>query len=273
MAGDVGGFLALVRYHRQAGDEVFATPLTRQEARAGHAGLVLPGRVAWVDLDDADGLVALRAFPHRPALVVASGSGGAHAYWRLTGAHPADQLEQANRQLCAALGGDPACTDRARIMRVPGTFNGKAKRPCRLLHVDFAHPEVELENLVAGLTDPSPPAPAPSAEKLRRRQARREDDPAQSLTPPAYFRLLAGVWVPDQGAHIPCPLPDHQEEIASCRVYATPDEGWRCYGCQRGGTIYDLASLLQRGPWGRDLRGEDFRAARRRVHDALGLGD
>jgi hypothetical protein len=257
----------------QPRDEVFATPLTREQPSAGHAGVILPGSVAWVDLDDRGALARLRAFLQRPTLVVASGSGGAHAYWRLAHEHSADDIEAANRKLCAALEGDAACTDRARIMRVPGTVNHKAGRACRLLYVDLARPGIELASLVAGLTDPAPPPPPPTAADLRRRRALRSDDPARDVPPATYFRLLAGVQVPDHGGHIPCPLPDHVEEIQSCRVYATAEEGWRCYGCRRGGTIYDLASLLDHGPWGRGLRREAFRETRRRVHTALGLNE
>jgi hypothetical protein len=45
-----------------------------------------------------------------------------------------------------------------------------------------------------------------------------------------------------------CPLPDHA--YASCQVYAEAEQGWWCFGCARGGHIYDLASLLLGGPWG-----------------------
>jgi hypothetical protein len=44
-----------------------------------------------------------------------------------------------------------------------------------------------------------------------------------------------------------------------------------CFGCQRGGCIYDLASLLGGGTWGRDPRGEAFKTARELVAAALGL--
>ncbi len=39
---------------------------------------------------------------------------------------------------------------------------------------------------------------------------------------------------------------------------------------QRGGRIYDLASLLSGGSWGRELRGEAFRTAREIVVAAVG---
>ena len=56
----------------------------------------------------------------------------------------------------------------------------------------------------------------------------------------------------------------------SCQVDAEAGQGWWCFGCQRGGRIYDLASLLSGGAWGRDLRGEAFRSARELVAAALG---
>ena len=44
-----------------------------------------------------------------------------------------------------------------------------------------------------------------------------------------------------------------------------------CFGCGRGGRIFDLASLLIGGPWGVDLRGDAFRAARAELERRLGV--
>jgi DNA primase len=44
-----------------------------------------------------------------------------------------------------------------------------------------------------------------------------------------------------------------------------------CFGCNRGGRIFDLASLLIGGPWGIDLRGDAFRAARTELERRLGV--
>ena len=50
-----------------------------------------------------------------------------------------------------------------------------------------------------------------------------------------------------------------------------PDErGWWCFGCSRGGRIFDLASLLAHGAWGRELRGDAFVAAIELARAALG---
>lgn len=270
-AGDVAALVALVAHHRAAGEEVFATPLARREARSGKAGGVLDAQCCWVDIDEPAALKRLRAFTPRPHLVVYSGSGGAHAYWRLASALDAAALEATNRTLAHHLGGDPSCTDQARIMRVAGTHNHKADRPCRLAYVDLACAHVEPARLVAGLRDPNPPPPPPSPAERARQDAWLQADSAAQVDPPAYFAALAGRAVPDRGGHVACPLPSHREQMASCMVYPSAQRGWWCYGCGCGGTIYDLASLLEGGPWGHDLRGEQFREVKRRVHDQLGL--
>jgi hypothetical protein len=56
----------------------------------------------------------------------------------------------------------------------------------------------------------------------------------------------------------------------SCQIYANAEQGWWCFGCQRGGRIYDLASLMSGGAWGGELSGEAFRAARELVAAAVG---
>jgi hypothetical protein len=66
-----------------------------------------------------------------------------------------------------------------------------------------------------------------------------------------------------------CPRPREHRHYASCQVFAEAERGWWCYGCSRGGRIYDLASLLQGGPWGRDLRGEVLSQVRRLVAGAV----
>lgn len=270
-AGDTNALVALVAHHRSLGEEVFATPLMRRQRRSGKAGEVLGARRCWVDLDDPAGVSALRSFRWRPHLVVYSGSGGAHAYWRLTSALDGAALEATNRALAHHLGGDQGCTDRARIMRIAGTHNHKTDRPCRLVYVDLASPPIAPPRLVAGLTDPNPPPPPPSPAQRARQAAWLRADDATRLDPPAYFAALAGREVGDRGGFVPCPLPDHTEQMSSCMVYPSAQRGWWCYGCQRGGAIYDLASLLEGGPSGHDLRGEHFRELKRRVHDQLGL--
>jgi hypothetical protein len=45
-------------------------------------------------------------------------------------------------------------------------------------------------------------------------------------------------------------------------VYGEAEQGWWCFGYERGGRIYDLASHMSSGAWGRELRGDAFRSVR-----------
>ena len=264
-AGDQRAVTRLARRHREAGDEVFASPLTRAEPEPGkHA--VTSGAVVWVDIDDAHQIARLRAFAQRPHLVVASGSGGVHAYWRLSSDLEGERIDAANRRLARGLGGDMQATDRGRSLRLPGTVNGKVGRSCRVVFADLAGRALSPSELLDAL----PADPKPVAEATPRRSPALAADEADRIAPPEYFRVLTGLSGPEQGGHVLCPL--HEERTPSCLVYAEPERGWWCFGaCGKGGRLYDLASALGGGPVGRELHGEAFLEARRWARAALGL--
>lgn len=257
-ATDRPRLITLARQARQRGEEAFATPLARSAGVPGKKA-ALPGRVLWVDVDDVpDGSEPGWVETLRPHLWVASG-GGMHAYWRLDRELPAEEIESCNRRLAEAIGGDPACTDRGRIMRLPGTVNQKRGRWCRIAGMDLTRPLVDPDRLRATLRDPAPPRPP---RKTVRRIVGRGPDDLALVAPPDYFRALAGVEVGERGGYIDCPLPEHSERTASCHVWADAERGWWCFGCARGGGIYDLASLMEGGPSGSSLRGSAFARAR-----------
>jgi hypothetical protein len=265
-AGDAHALCRLAAAARGRGEEVFATPLPRERPEPGKRA-VRPGSVVWVDLDEAsaDGLREIERL--RPHLWVASGA-GQHLYWRLRDELEPAGLEELNRRLCHRLGGDPACCEYGRIMRLPGTFNQKRGQWCRIVRADRSRVPVDPEAVRAALPDPDPPRSDTGSGRLG--QWAGEQDELTLIAPPAYFLALCAVRVSDGGGLVPCPLPDHEDAYASCQVYAEAEQGWWCFGCQRGGRIYDLASLLAGGFWGRDLRGEAFRVARELVAAALG---
>jgi hypothetical protein len=83
-----------------------------------------------------------------------------------------------------------------------------------------------------------------------------DDEDFLANRPPAeYVQLLTGVEVPSDGK-IRCPAPDHDDSMPSCHIYKTGKEGFYCFGCKRGGDIYQFAAMLAglRLP----LRGTDF---------------
>lgn len=61
------------------------------------------------------------------------------------------------------------------------------------------------------------------------------------LRPPAeYVRLIAGLEVAP-GGKVCCPF--HPDRTPSLHVYETARAGWFCFGCERGGSIYEFAAL------------------------------
>jgi hypothetical protein len=241
-----------------------------------------------VDVDAPGQLHHLWAFlAQRPChlLLETAGSGGVHCYWLLDRPLPAtrtvdggglvEPIERANARLIHRLGvdddgtpnvADPACRDRSRLMRLAGSVNGKTGQHARILEADFQLAPYPIGVLVGDLPDPPSQAPAP-----RTRRTVHHADPYKRISPPEYFEALAGIEVP-RGGLVRCPRVGHDDVHPSCSVGTDSSQGWRCHGgsCGAGGAIYDLASVLLGGPWGRDLRGEQFHRARAYVADVFG---
>lgn len=106
----------------------------------GDAASVMHALGFWCDLDfkrfqdgEAGALRALAEFPLRPTWIIATG-GGYHCYWRLKAPVRADgSFEGKLKGLARMLNADPAATDRARVLRVPGTWNLKRNFQVRIL--------------------------------------------------------------------------------------------------------------------------------------------
>jgi hypothetical protein len=95
------------------------------ESRKGKGVACVPG--FWIDVDDpAPEIVArLRGFTKPPDHIVCSGHGH-HAYWRFDApVDPTAALKAKLKILARVLGGDPACAEFARVMRVPFSWNRK----------------------------------------------------------------------------------------------------------------------------------------------------
>ncbi|MDQ3719788.1 MAG: RepB family DNA primase [Actinomycetota bacterium] len=132
-------------------------PAAREEPEAGKRA-VRGGSVLWVDLDSAEPDLAAESGALRPPLWLHSGAGH-HLYWRLDDDAEAPEVESLNRRLCHRLGGDMACTERGRIMRLPGTFTAKRGRWSAALWADLSRPPISPNALREALPDPQPPRP------------------------------------------------------------------------------------------------------------------
>lgn len=239
---------------------VGVAPRSRQE---GTREAVEHCHVLFVDCDTPASIAALDAFDPAPSMVVSSGS-GLHAYWSLWPPANPDQLEGGNRRLAFHLGADMRATDAARILRPPGTFNHKSGTPIAVEMEAVRFDIFTVEDVVGRLSDP----PARGASPGRTSTPYQGTDALGEIAPAVYMESLTGL-VPDAAGKVCCPLPGHEDATPSCQVYPDADRGWFCFGCERGGRIYDLAALL--GGYRLPLRGADFLAVRGVLTEHLGV--
>ena len=232
--------------------------------RAGGRDAINRAHLAFVEIDAPDSLNRLRDFPHRPSMVVASGSAGhAHAYFALSAPVTVAELERANRRLAHALGGDLASVDAARILRPPSSWNHKHSPPTRveLIELDQAR-HYDVDALVDRLDDP-PARPRDAAIRGRRTTRTEIDRLLLAIPAVEYVRVIAGI-SPDRAGKIHCPF--HEDRTPSLQLYE--DGTWYCYGaCQAGGSIFDFAARA----WRMDTKGRAFLKLRARVADELGI--
>ncbi|MGA2453655.1 MAG: CHC2 zinc finger domain-containing protein [Solirubrobacteraceae bacterium] len=241
--------------------------------RGGTRQDIAPTPLLWADCDTPAAVAALAAFQPPASMIVTSGSGhdnhkNAHAYWALTRALTARELEDANRRLALALAADPRCADPPRILRVPDTLNFKHQppRPVRLhQHTGARYRPVEIFTALP----PTPSPPPPNRTGLVHLSGA-GDDPLGRIAPADYVRILTGR-DPGRDHKIHCPL--HNDGTPSFHVYPTAAGGWACFGCPTptgkplGGDIYKLASLL----WGIPTHGRCFLQLRARLDQVFGV--
>jgi len=236
------------------------TGVALRHRRAGDRHAIAASHLLFVEIDSREGQDRLVAFSNPPTMLIASGSEGhAHAYWQLRTPIGVDELEQANRRLAHHLGADLASVDAARILRPPQTKNHKhtPPTPVRLISLDLTR-RYELGELVEHLSDP--PGKPPVA-RSRPRTVRHPLDRALLAIPAAdYVTRLAGL-SPNRAGKVRCPF--HDDQTPSLQTYQ--DGSWYCFGCTRGGSIYDFAALL----WLTGTKDREFIKLRARLADQL----
>lgn len=259
-AGELQDVADVIRQRADATD-VYIGVLPRWRRRGGRAAVAGDVRTAWVDLDEPDGENRLAAFAPAPHLVVRSGGPGhVHAYWFLRRAVTPAVVERINRRLAWALGGDLSSADAARILRPPQTINHGRDG----VRVEFAtcgeHAPVGVRALVGDL--PDPPAGDTARGSGTGPRPRHRDD-VLAVEPDRYVELLTGQRV-GRNRKVRCPL--HDDSTPSLHVYRDPERGWFCFGCRRGGSVYDLAAAV----WHIEPYGSGFAAIREGLRHALG---
>jgi hypothetical protein len=191
----------------------------------------------WVDCDGAESVSRLYAILPAPSVIVRSGTGeNVHAYWSLLRPLSAQEAAAANRRLAEVVGADLRSADATRILRPPGTRNFKHEPPravtleCFKPARSFIVPEL-IGSRPGVAARGSVPLPSPVGES----------DPLRRIPPDVYVRVLTGR-VAGRDRKVLCPL--HDDRTPSLHVYETPEQGWYCFGCGRGGSIYDLAAAI-----------------------------
>ena len=180
-----------------------------------------------------------------------------HAYWLLRRAVAPVEVERANRRLAWALGADLSSADAARILRPPGTVNHRRGAATVRLLLGVRSEPCRLSDLVGGLVDP--PSARPNSVRRTRRPGRAASDWLRDVSPERYVTVLTGRAI-GRDRKLCCPL--HEDRTPSLHVYEDSTRGWYCFGCRRGGSVYDLAAAL----WNVEPRGRGMAVLR----EALG---
>lgn len=145
------------------------------------------------------------------------------------------------------------------------------------LEAHLHHPEIGdvrdgfLEHAIREAREQCDPRCAEAIEAAARAKLERgprhgefkRDGHLDTIPPTVYIERLTGQ-TPERG-FVSCPLPDHDDRTPSCKVWDDPSKGWFCYGCDRGGTIYDLAAGFYNLP----TTGDGFKEIRRRLEEVF----
>jgi len=134
-------------------------------------------RALWADIDclkdgidKAEAIAAVKTLPIPPSIIIDSG-GGLHLYWLLietidvrAGQDDAeDAIVSALRQLAGVVAGDPVVCELARVMRVPGTMNGKRPGdPAQVSVVEASWKAYDFDEIVSWLDWQRPVLRAPT---------------------------------------------------------------------------------------------------------------
>jgi hypothetical protein len=122
-------YMAWLNFENDNGANVYvsANPL-HAGSRKRTKECVASIRHVYIDIDeDGDArLAALRAsdLVPTPTAIISTSPGKYQALWRVAG-FDFERQEQTLKLIAQAFGGDPACTDRNRVLRVPGFYNRK----------------------------------------------------------------------------------------------------------------------------------------------------
>jgi CHC2 zinc finger len=241
--------------------DVYVGVALREGGAHGGRPVIGGSNLLYVECDHDHIERSLAGFSLLPTMEVASGTcRHVHLYWRLRTRVTNVEAEDANRRLALRLGGDRASVDAARLLRPPGTFNYKHGEPAPVkLIACRADARYTLGQLIEGL--PEPLSDGARENRCHRRPRTALDGELRAIPTEDYVRMLTGR-APASARKVACPF--HDDRHPSLHMY---DGGsFYCFGCRRGGTIYDFAAHVWfSGQPASALRGRRFIEVRERL--------
>lgn len=201
----------------------------------------------WLDFDDMTDAEARenikKAGLPNPSMLVNSGH-GVHAYWLLTkraGNEALDLLKVIARETKA----DIKATDKARIMRLPGTTNWKeAPVPCEIIEADYNKRydislflelfKDKLKDGIKKISDIKKPVTKPKetveeVDRVKIAKSNKELFESMRKINLAEFLQQEGYAV-RPWEKFTCILPNHEDKNPSANIYTYEDGSWR-YTC------------------------------------------
>ncbi|MGB6130473.1 MAG: RepB family DNA primase [Acidobacteriaceae bacterium] len=132
-----------------------------------------------IDMDGEIRLAALRASDSvpSPSAIVSTSPGKYQVLWRVEG-FDFERQEETLKRLAIAFGGDPACTDRNRVLRIPGFLNRKYS-PAHRITVEYLDDTVSTSDdfrLDAGTVDATVFTAASTPRRAPSKQSHSESD-------------------------------------------------------------------------------------------------
>lgn len=99
------------------------------------------------------------AFPLKPSMIIQTRK-SLHTYFFMDGTATVERFRPIQKQLVAYFGGDPACVNESRVMRLPGFYHQKTDTPvmvqCIAFHPERKYTQDQLEEALPALEETGP---------------------------------------------------------------------------------------------------------------------
>ncbi len=211
----------------------------------------------------------LKPYPLEPSMIIESSPGKYHVYWLVSPEEPinADEFNGIEMRLVETYGSDPDCKDRARRLRLPGTWNVKPGRPphlVKLIHESGAR--YSKADLLEAFPPPRKRKPSSSKKRpllgvpprgLDRFVGQQKDGPLASISPDAYgdwLRVGMALHAETNGGADGLALWDGWSAQSEKWSPGACADKWKSFAGQRGITGGTIFAMAEESGWTRPIR-------------------